>query len=52
MVAFRERVGADLLSLNMTDLQSRVAALDLEVIDAEGHATDLFSNWANEYLRE
>jgi uncharacterized protein involved in exopolysaccharide biosynthesis len=41
MVAFRERVGADLLSLNMTDLQARVAALDLEVIDAEGRRAEL-----------
>lgn len=41
MVAFRERVGADLLSLNMADLQARVAALDLEVIDAEGRRAEL-----------
>lgn len=41
MVAFRERVGADLLSLDMGDLQSRVAALDLEVIEAEGRRAEL-----------
>jgi succinoglycan biosynthesis transport protein ExoP len=41
MVAFRERVGADLLSLNMGDLQSRVAALELDVIEAEGRRAEL-----------
>jgi uncharacterized protein involved in exopolysaccharide biosynthesis len=41
MVAFREKVGADLLSLNMGDLQSRVATLELEVIEAEGRSAEL-----------
>jgi uncharacterized protein involved in exopolysaccharide biosynthesis len=41
MVAFRERVGTDLLSLNMPDLQSRVAALELEVIELQGRRAEL-----------
>lgn len=41
LVAFRERVGSDLLSLDITDLQTRIANLELELVEVQGRRAEL-----------